>query len=45
LNLSVTGVSLKPQSPLLGTDEEVEAELIKGHKSPREDSNKDTKTS
>ena len=29
LNLSVTGVSLKPQSPLLGTDEEVEAELIK----------------
>ena len=29
LNLSVTGVSLKPQSPLLGTDEEVERELIK----------------
>ena len=28
LNLSVTGVSLKPQSPLLGTDEEVERELI-----------------
>ena len=29
LNLSVTGVSLKPQSPLLGDDEEVENELIK----------------
>lgn len=29
LNLSVTGVSLKPQSPLLGDDEEVEKELIK----------------
>ena len=29
LNLSVTGVSLKPQSPLLGTDEDVERELIK----------------
>ena len=29
LNLSVTGVSLKPQSPLLGDDEEVEKEIIK----------------
>ena len=29
LNLSVTGVSLKPESPLLGTDEEIEKELIK----------------
>lgn len=29
LNLSVTGVSLKPESPLLGTDEEIETELIK----------------
>ena len=29
LNLSVMGVSLKPQSPLLGDDEEVEKELIK----------------
>lgn len=27
--LEVTGVSLKPQSPLLGTDEEVESELMK----------------
>ena len=29
LNLSVTGVNLKPESPLLGTDEEIEKELIK----------------
>lgn len=29
LNLSVTGVTLKPESPLLGTDEEIEKELIK----------------
>ena len=29
LDFKVTGVSLKPQSPLLGTDEEVENELTK----------------
>ena len=28
-DFKVTGVGLKPQSPLLGTDEEVESELMK----------------